>query len=102
MYLSNPEAATFNGAHLTLKIAFLLSIIILFYNEFSLHMKSKVRGRRKTRKNATRRTTSKSIFKELVEAISSIMKKIEMERGIPLQMFVFYIWQRLLVFKVKR
>ena len=47
MYLSNPEAATFNGAHLTLKIAFLLSIIILFYNEFSLHMKSKVRGRRK-------------------------------------------------------
>ena len=89
MYLSNPEAATFNVAHLTLKIAFLLSILILFYNEFSLHMKSKVRGRRKTRKNATRRTTSKCVFKELAEAISSIIAKFEMEKVIPLQIFFF-------------
>ena len=81
-----------------MKIAFLLSIIILFYNEFSLHMKSKVRGRRKTRENATRRTTSMCVFKELAEIISSIIAKFE---GIPLQFFLtFGIWQCLLFFKV--
>ena len=69
------EAATFNSASLTFKIAFLLSIIILFYNEFSLHMKSKVRGRRKNSGKCNQKTTSKCVFKELAEAISSIMAK---------------------------
>jgi hypothetical protein len=43
-------------------------------------MKRKVRGRRKTRENATRSTTSMRVFKELAEAISSNIQNFEMKK----------------------
>ena len=46
--------------------------------------KAKWEAEEKTRENATRRTTSKCVFKELAEAISSIMAKFQVEKIIPL------------------
>ena len=46
--------------------------------------KAKWEAEEKTGKNATRRTTSKCVFKELAEAISSIMAKFYVEKMTPL------------------
>ena len=54
--------------------------------------KAKWEAKEKTRENATRRTTSKCVFKELAEVISSIMAKFYVEKIIPLQMFSSDIW----------